>query len=85
MFEKEEAIWTASRAAWKLPVAYSWSGDSATSYSVTTISYPAVTFIIFKSGPTIKSLKRFKTGLTIKSLKRKVQVCLVQPPFCILT
>jgi hypothetical protein len=26
MFEEKETIWTASRAAWKLPIAYSWPG-----------------------------------------------------------
>lgn len=26
MFEKEKALWTASRTAWKFPIAYPWSG-----------------------------------------------------------
>lgn len=51
MFEEEEAIWTANRTAWKLPVAYSWPGMNASMYLVVATN-------VFKTEPTIDPLKR---------------------------
>lgn len=49
MFEEEEAIWATNRAAWKLPVAYSWPGVNVTLYSVGNV---------FRTGLSIALAKR---------------------------